>query len=46
MDLQEADEQHSLFQVNVIYVEAGFSWCSNYFWHDNHIRVGNNGILL
>lgn len=24
MDLQEADEQHSLFWVNVIYVEAGF----------------------
>jgi len=24
MDIPEADEQHSLFQVNVIYVEAGF----------------------
>jgi len=24
MDLQKADEQHYLFQVNVIYVEAGF----------------------
>jgi hypothetical protein len=46
MDLQEADELRSLFQVYVIYVDVNSSCCNEHFWHEYPIRVGNNRILL
>jgi hypothetical protein len=45
MDLQEAAELHSLFQVYVIYVEANSSCCNECFWHKYPICIGNNRIL-
>jgi hypothetical protein len=45
LNLQEADEVHQMFWVNVTYVEACSSCCSEDFWHDYPIRRENNRIL-
>ena len=45
MDLQDADKLCSLFQVYVIYVGVSYSCCSEHFWHDYPIHIGNNRIM-
>jgi len=42
----KADEPCLSLQVYGFYVEASSFWCSEHFWHNYSIHVGNNRILF